>query len=81
MRRTTYPYFCSRYCSARCASPHFCSAVMTGRSVFPLLDRLYSTRGGTSAHSFGTINAEDLKRAHTLIESGRSRGKIVLEGF
>jgi NADPH:quinone reductase-like Zn-dependent oxidoreductase len=30
---------------------------------------------------FGTINAENLKRAHALLESGRSRGKIVLEGF
>lgn len=30
---------------------------------------------------FGVINAENLKRAHALLESGRSRGKIVLEGF
>jgi zinc-binding alcohol dehydrogenase family protein len=30
---------------------------------------------------FGTINAENLKRAHAVLESGRSRGKIVLEGF
>lgn len=30
---------------------------------------------------FGTINAANLKRAHALIESGKSRGKIVLEGF
>lgn len=30
---------------------------------------------------FGTINAANLKRAHALIESGTSRGKIVLEGF
>jgi zinc-binding alcohol dehydrogenase family protein len=30
---------------------------------------------------FGTINAVNLKRAHALIESGQSRGKIVLEGF
>ena len=27
------------------------------------------------------INAANLKRAHTLLESGQSRGKIVLEGF
>lgn len=27
------------------------------------------------------INAENLKQAHALIESGRSKGKIVLEGF
>jgi zinc-binding alcohol dehydrogenase family protein len=33
-----------------------------------------------TAH-FGRITAENLKRAHALLESGRSRGKIVLEGF
>ncbi len=35
----------------------------------------------TLAQSFGTINAANLKRAHALLESGRSRGKIVLEGW
>ena len=30
---------------------------------------------------FGRINAENLKRAHALIESGKAKGKIVLEGF
>ena len=30
---------------------------------------------------FGTISATYLKRAHALIESGKARGKIVLEGF
>jgi NADPH2:quinone reductase len=30
---------------------------------------------------FGTISAANLKRAHALLESGRSVGKIVLEGF
>jgi NADPH:quinone reductase len=35
----------------------------------------------TLGENFGTINAENLKRAHALIESGRARGKIVLEGF
>ena len=29
----------------------------------------------------GPINAANLRRAHALIESGRARGKIVLEGF
>jgi hypothetical protein len=29
----------------------------------------------------GTINAANLKRAHALLESGKSRGKIVLEGW
>ena len=35
----------------------------------------------TLAEHFGTINAANLKRAHALIESGRAKGKIVLEGF
>ena len=35
----------------------------------------------TLGEHFGTINAANLKRAHALLESGRSRGKIVLEGF
>ena len=30
---------------------------------------------------FGTINAANLRRAHELLETNRSRGKIVLEGF
>ena len=30
---------------------------------------------------FGTINATNLKRAHALLESGKSRGKIVMEGW
>jgi NADPH:quinone reductase-like Zn-dependent oxidoreductase len=35
----------------------------------------------TASENFGTINAENLRRAHALIESGTARGKIVLEGF
>ena len=35
----------------------------------------------TVAEHFGTINAANLKRAHTLLETGKARGKIVLEGF
>jgi len=35
----------------------------------------------TLAETFGTINAESLRRAHQFIESGKSRGKIVLKGF
>jgi NADPH:quinone reductase len=35
----------------------------------------------TIAEHFGAINAANLKRAHALLESGKSRGKIVLEGF
>jgi NADPH2:quinone reductase len=35
----------------------------------------------TLDQSFGTINAANLKKAHALLESGKSRGKIVLEGW
>jgi NADPH2:quinone reductase len=35
----------------------------------------------TAAETLGTINAANLKKAHALIESGRARGKLVLEGF
>jgi zinc-binding alcohol dehydrogenase family protein len=35
----------------------------------------------TLAERFGTINAANLQRAHALIESGKARGKVVLEGF
>jgi zinc-binding alcohol dehydrogenase family protein len=35
----------------------------------------------TLGERFGTINAANLKRAHALLESGQSRGKIVLEGW
>ncbi|MAX32013.1 MAG: NADPH:quinone reductase [Halomonadaceae bacterium] len=35
----------------------------------------------TLADEFGTINAENLLRAHALLESGKGRGKIVLRGF
>ncbi|MBK8637523.1 MAG: zinc-binding alcohol dehydrogenase family protein [Chromatiaceae bacterium] len=35
----------------------------------------------TLASHFGLIDASNLRRAHAQIESGQSRGKIVLEGF
>ena len=35
----------------------------------------------TLGENFGRIDATNLKRAHALIESGKARGKIVLEGF
>jgi zinc-binding alcohol dehydrogenase family protein len=35
----------------------------------------------TLDQAFGTINAANLERAHALLESGKSRGKIVLEGW
>jgi zinc-binding alcohol dehydrogenase family protein len=39
--------------------------------------KIKSTLGDT----FGAINAANLRRAHALIESGKAKGKIVLEGF
>ena len=35
----------------------------------------------TVQENLGKINAANLRRAHAMIESGRTRGKIVLEGF
>ena len=35
----------------------------------------------TFGENFGRITAENLRRAHKLIESHKARGKIVLEGF
>lgn len=35
----------------------------------------------TLSEEFGRINAANLRRAHALIESGRSTGKVVLAGF
>lgn len=35
----------------------------------------------TLGENFGPINAANLRRAHALIESGKAKGKIVLEGW
>jgi len=35
----------------------------------------------TVGEHFGQINAENLRKAHALLESGKAKGKIVLEGF
>ncbi|MGD9477203.1 zinc-binding alcohol dehydrogenase family protein [Shinella sp. G-2] len=35
----------------------------------------------TLAETVGTINAANLKTAHAMVESGRTRGKLVLSGF
>ncbi len=35
----------------------------------------------TVGDNYGRINAENLRRAHALLESGKAKGKIVLEGF
>jgi len=47
--------------------------------VSDLIDK--SVLRTTLEQTFGTINAANLKRAHALLESGKSRGKIVLEGW
>jgi zinc-binding alcohol dehydrogenase family protein len=52
--------------------------VLLGR----LADLVDSGRVRTTANAiFGRINAENLTRAHALIESGKAVGKVVLEGF
>nr|WP_067293476.1 zinc-binding alcohol dehydrogenase family protein [Marinobacterium profundum] len=35
----------------------------------------------TATETLGLINAENIKRAHIMLESGKAKGKIVLEGF
>ncbi|MDA7088036.1 zinc-binding alcohol dehydrogenase family protein [Pseudomonas sp. SA3-5] len=35
----------------------------------------------TLGEHFGSINAANLRRAHALLESGKAKGKVVLEGF
>lgn len=35
----------------------------------------------TLGEHFGAINAANLRRAHAVVESGKAKGKIVLEGF
>ncbi|WP_296942669.1 zinc-binding alcohol dehydrogenase family protein [uncultured Massilia sp.] len=51
-----------------------------------ILDRLADlvdagTIRTTANENFGRIDAENLKRAHALLESNRAQGKIVLEGY
>ncbi|MEL6661039.1 MAG: zinc-binding dehydrogenase, partial [Bacteroidota bacterium] len=35
----------------------------------------------TVGEHLGTINAENLRKAHQILESGKAKGKMVLEGF
>ncbi len=39
------------------------------------------TLRSTATETLGAINAANLRKAHALIESGKARGKLVLEGF
>ena len=64
--------------------PVFQTADMAAQGV--LLDEVArlvdaGTVRTTLGETYGAINAENLRRAHALIESGKARGKIVLEGF
>ncbi len=47
--------------------------------VAKLIDN--GTLRSTLADSLGVINAENLRRAHLMLERGRTIGKLVLEGF
>jgi NADPH2:quinone reductase len=47
--------------------------------VADLIDK--SVLRTTLDQNFGAINSVNLKRAHALLESGKSRGKIVMEGW
>lgn len=56
------------------------------RAQHDLLNRVAAlvdegTLVSTSRQNLGTISAENLRHAHTLIESNKTLGKIVLEGF
>lgn len=48
-------------------------------SVAKLIDE--GVLRSTLNERFGNINADNLRRAHALLESGKARGKIVLSGF
>jgi zinc-binding alcohol dehydrogenase family protein len=77
----------------KCLSLHW--ELMFARSLFQtpdmvrqhqLLDRVSTlvdegVLKTTLGEHFGPINASNLRRAHALVESGKARGKIVLEGF
>jgi zinc-binding alcohol dehydrogenase family protein len=53
-----------------------------GRLLSAVAELVDAGRLRTTAHThLGTINAANLLKAHALIESGKSQGKVVLEGF
>ncbi|MBA7482064.1 Zinc-type alcohol dehydrogenase-like protein [subsurface metagenome] len=60
-------------------TPDMIAQHMLLNDVADLLDK--GVLRTTLDQTFGTINAANLKRAHALLESGKSRGKIVLEGW
>ncbi len=78
---------------SKCVSVHW--EFMFSRSLFQTQDmaeqgRILSrvaelidqgTLSPTIAENYGTINAQNLRRAHASVEAGHTHGKIVLEGF
>ena len=60
-------------------TPDMIAQHMLLNDVADLLDK--GVLRTTLDKTFGTINAANLKRAHALLESGKSHGKIVLEGW
>jgi NADPH:quinone reductase-like Zn-dependent oxidoreductase len=68
----------TRKCGRRC-NPLIAEQGKLLDEVARLIDS--GTLRTTLGASFGAINAKNLERAHTLIESGRAKGKMVLEGF
>jgi zinc-binding alcohol dehydrogenase family protein len=53
-----------------------------GRLLQEVADLVDARRIRTTAHThLGKINAENLRKAHALLESGRTQGKVVLAGF
>jgi len=53
-----------------------------GRLLQEVGDLVDAGRIRTTAHThMGKVNAQNLRRAHALLESGRAQGKVVLAGF
>jgi zinc-binding alcohol dehydrogenase family protein len=53
-----------------------------GRLLQEVADLVDAGQIRTTAHArMGKINADNLRKAHALLESGRSQGKVVLAGF
>lgn len=56
--------------------------MITGYQLLHRVAALINARAikTTIGEHYGSINASNLRRAHALIESGKAKGKIVLEG-